>query len=76
MIRLWSILVLCAAAAVSAVARADVVILVGNDVPLTGEILSEDRTAVFFRIRGMTREERIRIERSRIRRYWREEQTA
>jgi len=74
--RPWSILVLCAVAAVPAVARADVVLLVGNDVPLTGEILSEDRTAVFFRIRGMTREERIRIQKSRIRRYWREEQTA
>jgi len=75
-IRPGSLIVLCALALLPAAARADVVVLTGNDIPLVGEILSEDRTHVFFRIRGMTAGERVRIERGRIRRYWHEAQTA
>lgn len=76
MIRPGSLIVLCALALLPAAARADVVVLTGNDVPLIGEILSEDQTAVYFRVRGMAADTSVRIDKSHIRRFWLEVQTA
>jgi hypothetical protein len=66
-------LLLAAAGAFAESARADIVILEGNDVPLTGRIIGEDDTTIRFRIRGLKDSSYIVIEKSRIRRFWREE---
>ncbi len=54
-------------------ALADVVILECNDVPLTGVILSETDKAIEFQIKGLGDRSRFTIEKSRIKRFWREE---
>ena len=69
-----SVLVLCAVLlAIAPAVRADVVILEGNEVPLSGEIIFEDETSIGFRIRGLTDGAHLVIEKSRIRKFWREE---
>ena len=60
---------------IASAARADVVILEQNDMPLTGRILSETKDAIVFQLRGLGDVSRFSIERSRIKRYWREENT-
>lgn len=59
----------------AAAARADVVILKGNDVPLTGRIVKEDAHSVRFQIKGLGDASFVDIEKSRIIRMWREENT-
>ena len=68
---------LVALAATSAPALPDVVILKDNDVPLTGTILPtpEDSTFIKFRIKGLG-ESVLLIEKSRIKRFWREANTS
>jgi hypothetical protein len=56
-------------------ARADVVILKGNDVPLTGRIVREEDGYIRFQIKGLGSTSTVDIEKSRIVRYWREENT-
>jgi len=59
----------------TAVARGDVLVLEGNEVPLTGEILSEDEETVLFRIRGLGEGTWLEIDRARVRACWRDEGT-
>jgi len=68
----FAIVLFCVAAAA---ARADVVILEQNDMPLTGRILSETKTAIVFQLKGLGDISRFTIEKTRIKRYWREENT-
>ncbi|MEN8148823.1 MAG: hypothetical protein ABFS86_03305, partial [Planctomycetota bacterium] len=56
-----------------AAARADVVILEDNEIPLTGEILSEDDETIVFRIRGLDEDSWLEIDRARVRGFWRED---
>lgn len=50
----------------------DVVILESNDIPLTGVILSETDAALEFQIKGLGERSRFTIEKSRVKRFWRE----
>jgi hypothetical protein len=74
-IRLRSILVLAFLLAAAPPARADVVILDGNDVPLTGTIVYEDDEELGFRVKGLPEESFLVIGKERVRSYWREETT-
>jgi hypothetical protein len=53
-------------------ALADVVILDSNDVPLSGVILSETDTTLEFQIKGLGQNSRFTIDKSRIKKFWRE----
>lgn len=53
-------------------ASADVVILVGSDAPLIGTIVQETETTIRFRIQGLAAGSFVEIERSRIKRLWRD----
>lgn len=69
---LWALAAATAALAASP-AAADVVVLEGNDVPLTGRILEETPDTLVFRIHGLGEQARMTIEKSRVKAYWRED---
>jgi hypothetical protein len=54
-------------------ALADVVILKENDIPLQGRIVAESETTLTFQIRGLGDGAKMEIEKARVRRFWREE---
>jgi len=57
----------------STAASADVVILESNDIPLTGTILSETDSSIEFQLKGLGDRSSFTIEKSRIKRFWRED---
>ena len=59
----------------SGTASADVICLNGNDLPLSGTIIEDDpeKDHILFRIKGLRDGSEFQISRSRISRYWREE---
>jgi hypothetical protein len=54
-------------------AAADVVILKHNDIPLTGVILADHEDCIDFQIKGLGQASRITIEKTHIKRYWRDD---
>ncbi len=68
-----SILVAALLGALAGAAAADVIILKENDVPLAGRIIRETEDALEFQLKGLGRRSAITVEKSRVRRWWRED---
>jgi hypothetical protein len=68
-----TVLIIAVLSGLGRAALADVVILRDNDIPLQGRILAETDTSITFQIRGLGDGAKMEIMKSRVRRFWREE---